>query len=451
MSNTEVLEAVPAPVRKVHVQTWGCQMNEYDTDKMLGVLKQRDYVYTEHPEEADLILLNTCSVREKAEHKVFSQLGKLRGLKARKPNLRIGVGGCVAQQAGKTILQRARNVDLVFGTDNLYDLPELLDEVEQGQRVVRTERKAYREKVRNFVPGYTFTASKPGLKAHLAITKGCNNFCSFCIVPITRGLEVSREAGNILDEAKRLVDSGTREICLLGQNVNSYKAEGVTFVNLLEELDQIKGLERVRFTSPHPKDFREELADAIRDLRTVCEQMHLPLQSGSNAILRQMRRWYTQEKYLEKVEMLRSRVPDAALSTDLIVGFPGETEADFEDTLSVVREAQFDMMYAFKYSPRPGTPAAQYDGQLPDEVRRERLRVLLEVQGEISRAKQKALVGSEQEVLVEGPHPRESGCWTGRTRGNYAVAVRAETVRTGELLPVRIIGTRTHSLEAEPL
>ena len=450
MSDAEVLEAESAPVRKVHVQTWGCQMNEYDTDKMLGVLKQ-NYVFTEHPEEADLILLNTCSVREKAEHKVFSQLGKLRKLKAQKPDLRIGVGGCVAQQEGKAILQRAHNVDLVFGTDNLYDLPEMLAEVEQGQRVVRTERKAQRQKVRNFVPGYTFESSKPGLKSHLVITKGCNNFCSFCIVPITRGLEVSREASNILDEAERLVDSGTKEICLLGQNVNSYKADGVTFVKLLEELDQISGLERVRFTSPHPKDFQEELADAIRDLRTVCEQMHLPLQSGSNAVLRRMRRWYTREKFLEKVEMLRSRVPEAALSTDLIVGFPGETDADFEDTLEMVREVEFDLMYTFKYSPRPGTPAAQYDNQLPDDVRRERLRTLLKVQEKISHTKQAGLVGSEQEVLIEGRHPREPGCWMGRTRGNCTVAVAAEMAHIGDLLPVRITRVRPHLLAAEPL
>ena len=450
MSDTEALEAAPVPIRKVHIQTWGCQMNEHDTDKMLGVLKQ-DYVFTEHPEEADLILLNTCSVREKAEHKVFSQLGKLRKLQAQKPNLRIGVGGCVAQQEGKAILQRARNVDLVFGTDNFYDLPELLAKVEQGQRVVRTERKAHRQKVRNFVPGYTFEAFKPGLKSHLAITKGCNNFCSFCIVPITRGLEVSREASNILDEAKRLVDSGTKEICLLGQNVNSYKADGVTFVKLLEELDQISGLERVRFTSPHPKDFQEELADAIRDLRTVCEQMHLPLQSGSNAVLRSMRRWYTREKFLEKVEMLRSRVPEAALSTDLIVGFPGETDADFEDTLEMVREVEFDLMYTFKYSPRPGTPAAQYDNQLPDDVRRERLRTLLKVQEKISHTKQAGLVGSEQEVLIEGRHPREPGCWMGRTRGNCTVTVAAEMAHIGDLLPVRITRVRPHLLAAEPL
>ena len=450
MSDTEAFEAAPAPIRKVHIQTWGCQMNEYDTDKMLGVLKQ-NYVFTEHPEEADLILLNTCSVREKAEHKVFSQLGKLRKLKAQKPDLRIGVGGCVAQQEGKAILQRAHNVDLVFGTDNLYDLPEMLAEVEQGQRVVRTERKAQRQKVRNFVPGYTFESSKPGLKSHLVITKGCNNFCSFCIVPITRGLEVSREASNILDEAERLVDSGTKEICLLGQNVNSYKADGVTFVKLLEELDQISGLERVRFTSPHPKDFQEELADAIRDLRTVCEQMHLPLQSGSNAVLRRMRRWYTREKFLEKVEMLRSRVPEAALSTDLIVGFPGETDADFEDTLEMVREVEFDLMYTFKYSPRPGTPAAQYDNQLPDDVRRERLRTLLKVQEKISHTKQAGLVGSEQEVLIEGRHPREPGCWMGRTRGNCTVAVAAEMAHIGDLLPVRITHVRPHLLAAEPL
>ena len=437
--------------RKVHIQTWGCQMNEYDSDKMLEVLRRENYEFTEQLDDADLILLNTCSVRDKAEQKVYSFLGSLRELKQQRPHLKVGVGGCVAQQEGREILRRADTVDLVFGTDNLYDLPDLLAEVEGGQRLVQTERIQARQKVRNFVPGYAFEPSQPGLKAHLAITKGCNNFCSFCIVPITRGLEVSREPADIVAEAQRLVASGTKEICLLGQNVNSYKANGVSFVNLLTELDQLEGLERLRFTSPHPKDFQEELADAFVSLPSLCEQLHLPLQSGSSALLRRMRRWYTLEKYRDKVELYRSRVPEGTLSTDLIVGFPGETEADFEATLSAVREFRFDLIYAFKYSPRPGTPAAEYDGQLPEDVKRERLRVLLEEQDRISRERNEALIGTTQELLIEGPHPRHPHSLTGRTRGNHAVSVAHRHASVGDLLPVRITAARTYALEAEAL
>jgi tRNA-2-methylthio-N6-dimethylallyladenosine synthase len=436
--------------RKVHIQTWGCQMNEYDSDKILEVLHRENYEFTPQPEEADLILLNTCSVRDKAEQKVYSFLGGLRELKKIKPHLQVGVGGCVAQQEGKQILKRSDAVDVVFGTDNLFDLPELLAEASSGRRVVRTERVAQRQKVRNFVPGYTFEKAQPGLKAHLAITKGCNNFCSFCIVPITRGLEVSREPEDILNEARQLVQSGTREVCLLGQNVNSYKANGVGFVELLQRLDEIEGLERVRFTSPHPKDFQEELSALFGQLRTLCEQLHLPLQSGSDELLRKMRRWYTVDRYRDKVQLYRERVPEGTLSTDLIVGFPGESEADFEATLEAVREFRFDLIYAFKYSPRPGTPAADYPGHLPEEVKRERLKALLEVQEQISHERNQALIGSTQELLVEGRHPRRPEAWNGRTRGNHAVAVEAQT-QIGELLPVRITEARTYALEAEPL
>ncbi len=437
-------------VKKVYIKTYGCQMNEYDTDKMLEVLRHENYSQTDCQDDADLIILNTCSIREKAENKVYSELGRLRHLKSANPDLKIGVGGCVAQQEGKSILNRAKNVDFVFGTDNLFELPEMLKMVGKGQKFSRTERHS-RQKVRNFIPDYTFRqAQNFGVKAHLAITKGCNNHCSFCVVPFTRGVEVSREPEHIIVEAKRLVSTGTKEICLLGQNVNSYKANGTDFVELLRRLDKLENLKRLRFISPHPKDFHAELADAFVTLPSLCEQMHLPLQSGSDRILRRMRRWYSMETFYEKVDLLRDRLPDATLSTDLIVGFPGETEEEFEMTMEAVKNVRFDLIYSFKYSPRPGTRAAEYPEQLSEKVKAERLKVLLEAQEKIIREKNEALVGTIQEVLIEGNHQRKENSVTGRTRGNHSVSIKNCGEKAGELLAVRITGANPSSLAAEP-
>ena len=437
--------------KKVHIQTFGCQMNEYDTDKMLEVLRHENYSQTNCQDEADLIILNTCSIREKAENKVYSELGRLRELKSANPDLKIGVGGCVAQQEGKAILRRAKNVDFVFGTDNLFELPEMLSKVAEGQKISRTERHA-RQKVRNFIPDYTFQQAKNfGVKAQIAITKGCNNHCSFCVVPFTRGVEVSREPEHIIAEAQRLVAAGAREICLLGQNVNSYKANGTDFVELLRRLDGLEKLERLRFISPHPKDFHAELADAFVTLPSLCEQMHLPLQSGSDRILRRMRRWYTMETFYEKVALLRDRLPQATLSTDLIVGFPGETEEEFEMTMEAVRNVRFDLIYSFKYSARPGTRAAEYPEHLAENVKSERLKRLLETQEKIVREKNEALTGSLQEVLIEGKHYRKENTATGRTRGYHSVSIKDCKTKAGELLAVRITGANPNSLIGEAL
>ena len=437
--------------KKVHIQTFGCQMNEYDTDKMLEVLRHENYSQTNCQDEADLIILNTCSIREKAENKVYSELGRLRELKLANPDLKIGVGGCVAQQEGKAILRRAKNVDFVFGTDNLFELPEMLSKVAEGQKISRTERHA-RQKVRNFIPDYTFQQAKNfGVKAQIAITKGCNNHCSFCVVPFTRGVEVSREPEHIIAEAQRLVAAGAREICLLGQNVNSYKANGTDFVELLRRLDGLEKLERLRFISPHPKDFHAELANAFVTLPSLCEQMHLPLQSGSDRILRRMRRWYTMETFYEKVALLRDRLPQATLSTDLIVGFPGETEEEFEMTMEAVRNVRFDLIYSFKYSARPGTRAAEYPEHLAENVKSERLKRLLETQEKIVREKNEALTGSLQEVLIEGKHYRKENTATGRTRGYHSVSIKDCKTKAGELLAVRITGANPNSLIGEAL
>ena len=445
------LKPVMKDKKRVNLQTFGCQMNEYDSEKILRVLNEENYVYIDSPEKADLIILNTCSVREKAEQKVYSQLGRFRPLKEKNPNLLIGVGGCVAQQEGQAILKRDPNVSLVFGTDNLFDLPDLLQQAQQGKRVVQTDRVAHRQKVRNYIPDFAFDLPESRIKSYISITKGCNNFCTFCIVPTTRGLEVSREPENIVEETIKLADKGVKEICLLGQNVNSYRTKGVNFVELLRRLDQIEGIQRIRFTSPHPKDFHAELADALHDLPSVCEHMHLPLQAGSDRILKRMKRRYSLEQFLEKVDLLRSRLPHAGLSTDLIVGFPGETDEDFQNTMDAIQTIRFNQIYAFKYSIRPGTPAEKYDGQLDESVKVERLRVLLQAQEQIVAEIQQDLQGKEQEVLVEGTHPKDISSRSGKSRENLSVVIQNSQAQLGDLVHVQITGAKKYSLEAREL
>ena len=301
-------------------------------------------------------------------------------------------------------------------------------------------------KVNDFIPIH-YTSEVKGIKAKIAITKGCNNFCSFCIVPITRGLEVSRTSESILEETKRLVESGIKEICLLGQNVNSYRDNQTSFVQLLEKLDKIDGLNRIRFISPHPKDFTEDLAYAMKELSKVCEQLHLPLQSGSNKILRKMRRWYTVETYYKKIEMFKKLMPNGTLSTDIIVGFPGEDEDDFENTCLVIKKVYFDLIYAFKYSKRPGTKAEKYLNQVDNNTKSLRLNKLFELQEKIQRKKYNNMIGKEEEVLIEEQHLKESNFYKGRTRGNLFVNVKLESGKEGDVLPVKITGFRKSLLE----
>jgi tRNA-2-methylthio-N6-dimethylallyladenosine synthase len=435
------------PPRKVYLQTFGCQMNAYDSARMLEQLRGERYEQVASPREADLILVNTCAIREKSEHKVYSLLGNLGELKRSRPGLTIGVGGCVAQQRGGEILARVPAVDVVFGTDNLFALPEMLRETRAGKRLVRTEWHDRRVRVANFIPDFSGDNPVPGeVKAGLAITKGCNNYCSFCVVPYTRGREVSREPDNILAEAGRMARRGVRDITLLGQNVNSYRANGVRFVDLLRRLNGLEGLARIRYTSPHPKDFDEALVEAHAELPKLCEHVHLPVQSGSNRILKAMRRNHTIESYLAKLALLRDRVPGVALSTDLIVGFPGEREGDFEETLEVVREVRFDQIYAFKFSPRSQTPAAELADQVPEPERAARLARLFALHEAILLERNRAMVGSLQEVLLEGPHPRGGGAWSGRTRGNKSVMVNEGHGSAGELVTVEIVAARKFSL-----
>jgi len=470
---------MPKAPRGVYVQTFGCQMNEYDSAKLLEQLLSEGYRPVARPDQADLVLINTCAIREKSEHKLDSLLGTLAEGKARRPGQVLGVAGCVAQERGADLLKRARHVDLVLGTDNLFELPAVLRYVEAGERVVRTEwhpadRDPQRggKKVRDFIPPpaetgagaaepWTDTWGVPSVLAQLAIAKGCDNFCTFCIVPYTRGREVCREPDAIVAEARAMAARGVREITLLGQNVNSYLARGVDFVALLERLSQIEGLARLRYTSPHPKDFHERLARAHRDLPMLCEHLHLPVQSGSDRILRAMRRNHTIRDYLERIGRARELVPRLAVTTDLIVGFPGETEADFEATLEVMRAARFDQVYAFKFSPRLRTPAAALEGQVPEPVKAERLARLLDLHVSTVQDLHAARVSSRQEVLVEGPAPAGDAsaggivaggaAVAGRTRGNTRTTVLDCAAPAGTLVPVDIVAARRFSLIARPV
>ena len=434
-----------APSKKVFLQTFGCQMNEYDSEKMMEQLRSQQYEPVGRADEADLVLLNTCAIREKAENKVYSLLGELAPLKQTNPNLKIGVGGCVAQQNGEAILKGSRGVDFVFGTDNLFELPSMLEAVAQGERVARLGWADHKRKVDTFIPQFEVPPAGQ-VKAQIAIMKGCNNFCSFCVVPHTRGREVSRPAEDILAEARQQVEAGTREITLLGQNVNSYQANGVDFADLLALMNEIPGLLRIRYTSPHPKDFNQKVAEAHRDLPKVCEQLHLPFQAGSDRILSAMRRRHTVAEYMEKIGMIRSIVPNMALSTDIIVGFPGETEEDFLGTLKVVEDVGFDQIYSFKYSPRSGTPAATMENQVPEAEKAERLARLNALNDQLVEQQLNDLVGSTQEVLLEGPHPKDEGAINGRTRQYRPVTVVNCTAKPGDLVRVDVASRRRFSL-----
>lgn len=436
---------------KAYIKTFGCQMNEHDSHRMVGVLEAQGYAMTDRPEEASLVLLNTCSVRHNPENKTYSMLGALRDQKRDNPDLIVGVAGCVAQQEGETILKREKLVDLVFGPDNLFRLPEMIDRVRQGERVCATEWMPRQRKIQNFIPEeWVERGHVEGIKAYIAITKGCNNMCTFCIVPYTRGREVSREAENILREARSLVRKGAKEIWLLGQNVNSYQARPeYRFHQLLDDLSQVEGLERIRFTSPHPKDWNNELSDLMAARKRICNHLHLPFQAGSDRILAAMRRNHTLDEYLAKVAYLQRVAPDVELSTDLIVGFPGETDADFERTMHCLRTVRFGQVFAFKYSPRPGTDAAQLEDDVPREVKEARLARVIALQAEIDAEKLRGYAGRAFEVLVDAAHSKLRGHMNGRLGNFRPVTFHAPEVEIGDVVQVRVTGSRGHWLEGE--
>ncbi len=436
---------------KAYIKTFGCQMNEHDSFRMMDLLREAGYGIAESPDDASVILLNTCSVRHNPENKVYSFLGALRRRKMQRPDIIVGVAGCVAQQEGERLLEREKALDLVFGPDNLFRLPEMLEAVKRGERVCATQWLPRERKIQNFIPEeWVERGHVDGVKAYIAITKGCNNMCTFCIVPHTRGREVSREAENIVREARSLVARGAKEIWLLGQNVNSYQASrNYRFLELLDELSRLEGLERIRFTAPHPKDWNKELSDLMAARKRICKHLHLPFQAGSDRILSMMRRNHTLDEYLDKVRYLRSVAPGVEITTDLIVGFPTESEAEFERTLYCLEQARFSQVYPFKYSPRPGTPAAGLNDDVPRETKEDRLARVIAVQDRINEESQRALVGTTQEVLIDGAHPRKRHVMSGRTDGYRAISVRGATLEIGDLVSVRVAGYAGHWLEGE--
>jgi tRNA-2-methylthio-N6-dimethylallyladenosine synthase len=429
--------------KKLHIRTFGCQMNVADSELMSQVLRE-EYDLTARAEDADLYLINTCAIRRKSEEKVKSLLGSLRPLKRARPQLILGVGGCVAQQEGERLLAFAPHLNLVFGTKGIYRLPELVHRAARGERVVDVglERDLPDLPQRSWPPG-TF-------QTMVTIMRGCDNYCSFCVVPYVRGRETSRKPGAIVDEVAAFVAAGGLEVTLLGQNVNSYGrglAEPVTFPQLLRRLDALAGLRRLRFATSHPRDLSPELINALGELDSLCEHLHLPVQSGANRVLKRMNRGYTREHYLEKVAALKRACPGIALSTDLIVGFPGETEADFLQTLDLMGEAGFDQAFSFKYSPRPQTRAVTFPDQVPEDVKAERLARLQALQNELTRKAHARLVGQIHEVLVEGRSKRSPQEWCGRLRTNQVVNFIGPRELLGRLARVAITEAHPHSLK----
>jgi tRNA-2-methylthio-N6-dimethylallyladenosine synthase len=421
--------AASAVSRTYEVKTYGCQMNVHDSERLTGLLEEAGYVAAPDGEPADVVVFNTCAVRENADNKLYGNLGHLAPVKAKKPGMQIAVGGCLAQKDRATITRKAPWVDVVFGTHNIGSLPVLLERA----RVQEEAQVEILESLEVF-PSTLPTRRESAYAAWVSVSVGCNNTCTFCIVPSLRGKEKDRRPGDILAEVRALVDEGVSEVTLLGQNVNAYGVEfgdRRAFGKLLRACGDVEGLERVRFTSPHPAEFRDDVIAAMAETPNVMHQLHMPLQSGSDRVLRAMRRSYRREKYLGIIDRVRAAMPDAALSTDIIVGFPGETEEDFVQTLEVVREARFAAAFTFQYSIRPGTPAATMPDQVPPEVVRERYDRLVKVVNEIAWAENQQLLGRRVELLVaegEGRKDAATHRLTGRARDNRLVHFDASSV-----------------------
>lgn len=426
------------------VQTYGCQQNENDSRRICGMLREMGFCFTDDLHLADLIVFNTCAVRENAELKVYGKVGALKHYKHRKPSLKIALCGCMMQQAqvAQTIKRKYPHVDMVFGTHALYRFPEILYRSYFEERVFETESSdgAIAEQL-------PILRDNP-VKAGVSVMYGCNNFCSYCIVPYVRGRERSRRKEDVLEEIKQTAESGISEMMLLGQNVNSY-AGGCDFADLLAQAAQVPGVRRIRFMTSHPKDISEKLIRTMAEFPNICNQLHLPFQSGNNRILKEMNRRYTRERYIELIEMTRSYLPEVVLSSDVIVGFPGETEEEFEDTLSLVKHVRFDSLFTFLYSKRTGTPAATMPDSATEEDKSRRFGKLLELQNDISREINESYVGKTVEVLTEGQAKHEEGMLAGRTEGNKLIHFKGSEELTGQYVKVTVTAAQTWSLNGE--
>ncbi len=445
ISNLKLNPRQPAGERTFYLETFGCQMNDHDSEKVAGVLLGRGYQRMESADAAKLILYNTCSIREKAAQKVFSRLGTFR--KTPDHGKIIGVLGCVAQQEGEEIFERAPWVSLVCGSASYSKLPELITEIEEGNR-----RVMGLDKDTDATFETEFTRRDNPYRAYLTIIEGCDKACSYCVVPFTRGPERSRASASVLEEVRRLVDAGYTEVQLLGQTVNSYadpSPRKMTFAGLLVAVAGVPGIRRVRFMTSHPRDFGRDIVDAMDAAPAICNHVHLPVQSGSTRILREMRRTYTREEYLEKIEMIRSARRPICITSDIIVGFPGETEADLAETISLLDAAQYDGIFAFQYSPRPNTDARHMPDVISEAEKGRRLAVVLERQREIQVRKHEALVGETFEVLVDGGS-RKPGQWSGRSSGNRIVNFYSpRTDLLGQYVQVRVLRAVPNSLVGE--
>lgn len=449
-----LLMTIDAPARTYEVRTYGCQMNVHDSERLSGLLESAGYVRPDDGETADVVVFNTCAVRENADNKLYGNLGHLAPAKAANKGMQIAVGGCLAQKDRAEITRRAPWVDVVFGTHNIGSLPTLLERA-------RIEKQAQVEILESLdvFPSTLPARRESAYAAWVAVSVGCNNTCTFCIVPSLRGTEQDRRPGDVLAEVQALVDDGVIEVTLLGQNVNSYGVDfgdRFAFGKLLRACGEIDGLERVRFTSPHPRDFTDDVIAAMAETPNVMPQLHMPLQSGSDTVLKAMRRSYRRDRYLGILDRVRAAIPHAAITTDIIVGFPGETEDDFAQTLDVVREARFSGAFTFLYSKRPGTPAAEMDGQLPHEVVQERYERLVELVNQIAWDENKALIGRDVEVLVaagEGRKDASNDRLSGRGPDNrlvhFAIDDTAELPRPGDLVTTRITYAAPHHLVSD--
>lgn len=421
--------------KRFHTVTFGCQMNKHDSERVAGMLVAAGHTPVDAPEEADIILFNTCAVREHAAQRLYGRVGAMKSLKRKNPALVIAIGGCLAQKEGGELLQRLPHADVVFGTFNLSGVPSLIDAAAKGERLWRLQ-KDY-----DGLPSDLPLLRHQEHHAWVTVSVGCNNFCSYCIVPYVRGREISRPIEEVCDEVQKLATEGVAEITLLGQNVNSYGTDiygRSRFADLLSALDSVSGLKRIRFATSHPKDLTGDIVEAVSQSEKTCEHFHLPVQSGSDRILRHMNRKYGRDQYARLAEMIRDRIPGASITTDIIVGYPGETEADFEGTLSLVERVQFDQAFTFIFSAREGTRAAAADDQVSGEVKRERFGRLVAVQTGIGQEKNRALIGRSVEVLVEGPSRKNEALMTGRTRTNKVVNFPGKRNLRSRVVPVLV-------------